>query len=61
MGLDRVAHDPADLYPWRQLKDLCEKLSVELEVVQAAFASEEFEGDITRLQVLSEPREHECV
>lgn len=57
MSLDGVADDPADLYPWRQLKDLREKLSVKLEVVQAAFASEELEGDVTRLQVLGEPGE----
>jgi hypothetical protein len=55
MCLDRVTDDSADLYPWRQLKNLGEKLSVELEVVQTAFAGEEFEGEITGLQVLGEP------
>ena len=57
MSFDRVTDDPTDLYPWRQLKDLREKLSIELEVVQAAFASEELEGNVTGLQVLGEPGE----
>ena len=31
-----------------------EKLGVEFEVVQAAFASQELEGEVTRLKVLRE-------
>ena len=50
-----VTDDAADLYPWRQLKDLCEKLSVQLQVVEAALTSQELEREITRLQVLREP------
>lgn len=61
MSLDRVADDPTNLYPWRQLKDLREKLGIELEVVQAAFASEELERDVTGFQVLGEPGEWRMV
>ena len=55
MCFDRVTHDSTDLYPWRQLKNLRQKLSIELEVVQTAFACQELEGDVTRLEVLGEP------
>ena len=55
MCLDGVTHHSADLYPWRKLEDLREKLGIEFEVIQAAFSCQELEGEVIRLQILREP------
>ena len=55
MCLDGVTHHSADLYPWRKLEDLGEKLGVEFEVIQTAFSCQKLKGEVTRLQILREP------
>ena len=55
MSFNVVTDNTGDVYPWRQLKDLCEELSIQLQVVEAALTSQELEGNVTRLQVLGEP------
>ena len=57
MGPNCVTHHPGNTYPWRQLKDLSDKIAVEFEICKYSSASEETQRYVTGFEILGEPWE----